>query len=143
MMAAIQRAIFLLAFLVTITNYEIIAGRLWGFLLLLPVIIAIMLLLSTKYRGKTFFEQTEPIAENIRDKQFLRSLALTAISLVVLGVGAYLLIEETRYNYGSYHWDEPVAQDTSMVVEEVADSVVAAPIEEEAAPEEAVRRSIR
>lgn len=106
------------------------------FSFLLPFILAISLLLGSRYHNKTLFEQTEPIRDNLQDKNFLTSLALEGVLLATIYITGILMLREYGDNYYNTPWpEEPVLEDTS-VVEETApaaevDSVAPA---EEASP---------
>jgi hypothetical protein len=136
-----KRLAFYLLILVTVVFLAVnliygSKGHFMSFLLMLPVIVSILVLLGTKYRGKTFFEQTEPVAENIRDKQFLKSFALALLSLSVIGIGAALFMAETRdEGYATYDVTEEVYPDSTAVESADPAAEETAPVEEPAAEE--------
>lgn len=141
-----KRLAFYLLILVTVCSLAVVfwgdgfdGRRLIGYCLMLPVIVAILLLLSTKYRGKAFLSQTEPVAENIRDNQFLRSLLLAFLSLSVISFGAALFISEGIGNGNSYGMTEEVYPDSTAVESADSSAEETAPVEEaaEAPAEEA------
>ena len=100
---------------------------------LIPFILATTILLGSRYRGKTYFEQTEPVFDNLRDKQFLTSLVLEGVLLTTICIPAYLMMADNYYYYDP--WPTEVVEPDSTLVDE--DST-AAPAEEamEAAPVE-------
>ncbi len=88
----------------------------------LPFILATSLLLTSRYHGKTFFEQTEPVRDNLHDKQFLTSLALECVLLLTVCIPLFILI---RAGANGYYSIETI--DTTEVVEEApADSTAVA-----------------
>lgn len=98
---------------------------------LVPFILATTLLIGSRYRGKTFFEQTKPVKDNLRDKQFLTSLALEGVFLTTICIPAYLMMADDYY-YDDSWLSEDMPVDTAIVEEEPTIEVdsVAAPAEE-------------
>lgn len=99
----------------------------------LPFILATSLLLASRYHGKSFFEQTEPVRDNLHDKEFLTSLTLGSILLLTICIPLFIVI---RAESNGYYSIETI--DTTEVVEEAPvevpiDTVVAAPAEPEPA----------
>jgi hypothetical protein len=106
-------------------------GDIKVFCMLLPFILATSLLLGIRHHGKTFFEQTEPIRENLHDKQFLTSLALEGVLLITICIPAFLMMRTQNSYYDDSWYEEPVAvEDSTVIAEEAPVDNVVAPTEE-------------
>lgn len=98
------------------------------FCIILPFILAVLLIFGSRYHGKSFFEQTEPVRDNLHDKQFISSMAFECILLIILFIPAYLLKREKDFMDDYWYVPEEivVAEDSTVVEEAPIDSIDAA-----------------
>ena len=86
-----------------------------AFCLAIPIIVSIALLFIPKHNGKTFFEQTEPVKENLHDLKFLNSFIVSCLIIAVIVFAAILYARENLYSFFDSRFADQVYQLTKTL----------------------------